>query len=85
MAVTIRLARQGAKKHPHYRVVVTNTRSPRDGKFLEWVGTYTPAAQPPKLDLDIARIEDWMTKGALPSATVKALIRRHKATPASPA
>lgn len=81
MAVTIRLARQGAKKHPHYRVVVTNTRSPRDGKFIEWVGIYSPTAQPPKLDLEMARIEYWMKNGAVPSDTVKALIRRNRVNP----
>jgi small subunit ribosomal protein S16 len=85
MSLTIRLARQGAKKHPHYRVVVTDNRNPRDGRFLEWVGIYAPQATPAKVDLKLARIDDWIGKGAIPSPTVRAILKRFRATAAQPA
>ena len=75
MAVTIRLSRQGAKKHPFYRVVVADSRRPRDGKFLEWIGTYNPGTNPVALDLEMPRIEEWLKNGARPSLTVKELIK----------
>ena len=75
MAVTIRLSRQGAKKHPYYRVVVADSRRARNGRFLEWVGTYNPGTNPVALDLEMPRIEEWLKNGANPSLTVKELIK----------
>lgn len=83
MAVTIRLSRQGAKKHPFYRVVVADSRRWRDGKFLERVGTYNPGTEPVALKLDLPRIDHWVSQGAQPSETVGQLIKRaRKAAPA---
>lgn len=78
MPVKIRLARGGAKKHPCYRVVVADTESPRDGRFIEKVGYYHPTMDPKVLELDIERIEHWIGKGAKPTDTVKALIKKTK-------
>ncbi|MGH9338475.1 MAG: 30S ribosomal protein S16 [Acidobacteriota bacterium] len=72
----IRLTRKGAKKDPHYRVVVSEKSSPRDGRFLEIVGYYNPALKPVRLNLDLDRIKYWMDRGAQPSDTVKALISK---------
>lgn len=87
MAVTIRLQRQGAKKHPFYRVVVADSRRARNGKFLEWVGTYNPGKDPAALDLELARIDEWVKNGAQPSDTVRHLVnqfrRRAAAAPAA--
>ena len=77
----IRLSRRGAKKDPHYRLVVSEKSSPRDGRFLEIVGYYNPALKPVRLSLDLDRIDYWVDKGAQPSATVRALINRVKAPP----
>jgi small subunit ribosomal protein S16 len=85
MAVTIRLSRQGAKKHPHYRVMVADRRRSRDGKFLEWVGTYNPGKEPVALNLELPRIDEWLQKGAVPSQTVKELIKRARAAAPAPA
>ena len=78
MAVAIRLRREGALNRPYFKVVVTDTRSPRDGKFIEIVGTYDPkkAGNNSKLKLD--RIEHWISKGAQPSDTVRSLIKKTK-------
>ncbi len=76
MAVKIRLARYGAKKRPFYRIVVTDSESPRDGRFLEKVGTYDPKFDPAKVNMNADRIRYWMDKGAIPSATVKSLLKR---------
>ena len=76
MAVKIRLARYGAKKRPFYRIVVTDSESPRDGRFLEKVGTYDPKFDPAKVTMNADRIRYWMDKGAIPSATVKSLLKR---------
>lgn len=75
MAVTIRLQRQGAKKHPFYRVVVADSRRARDGRFLELVGTYNPGKEPVALNLQLPRIDEWLSNGATPSDTVKELIK----------
>ncbi len=75
MAVHIRLARAGAKKRPFYRVVVTDHRSPRGGRFLENIGTYDPAKDPGQFVLDRARFDFWKGHGATPSATVDRLIK----------
>ena len=72
----IRLTRRGAKKDPHYRVVVAEKASPRDGRFVEIVGYYNPALDPVRLHLDLERVDYWVKNGAQPSETVKTLIRR---------
>ena len=80
MATVIRLRREGGKNKPFYRVVAADKRSPRDGKFLELLGTYDPKQKnsPTKLNLD--RIDFWVKNGALPSDTVRSLIRKAKQT-----
>jgi small subunit ribosomal protein S16 len=65
----------GSKKNPIYRVVVADGRSPRDGRFIEIVGRYNPQTDPSTIDLDQAKIDDWISKGAQPSNTVKRLIK----------
>lgn len=72
----IRLTRRGAKKDPHYRVVVTERSNPRDGRFTEIIGYYNPALEPVRLKLDLDRVNYWMSKGAQPTETVRTLIRR---------
>ena len=75
MATRIRLARVGSKKNPIYRVVVADSRSPRDGRFIEIVGRYNPQTDPSTIDLDSAKIDEWIGKGAQPSETVKRLMK----------
>ena len=75
MATRIRLARVGSKKNPIYRVVVADGRSPRDGRFIEIVGRYNPQTDPSTIDLDTDKIQDWISKGAQPSDTVKRLMK----------
>lgn len=74
MSVKIRLKRMGAKKRPFYRVVIADSRSPRDGRFIETVGTYNPIAQPAEIKLDEAKILSWLGNGAQPSDTVRNLL-----------
>lgn len=74
MSVKIRLRRIGAKKHPFYRLVVADTRSPRDGKFIEILGTYDPMTDPVRLNLDQEKIKAWLKKGARPSDTARAFL-----------
>ena len=76
--LTIRLARIGKKKHPFYRVVVTEKTRPRNGRFVEIVGTYDPLKKPAAVQLDSERVEYWLGKGAQPSDTVRSLIRNPK-------
>jgi small subunit ribosomal protein S16 len=76
MAVKIRLARHGAKKRPFYRIVVADSESPRDGRFLEVVGTYNPLTNPADVSLKGERIKYWMEQGALPTNTVKNLLKK---------
>jgi len=76
MGVRIRLARHGAKKKPFYRIVVADNDSPRDGRFLEKVGTYDPLVNPAKAALNSDRIKYWMEKGATPTDTVKSLLKK---------
>ncbi len=84
MAVHIRLARQGAKKRPFYRLVVTDHRSPRGGKFLENIGTFDPNKEPGLLSVKQDRLDYWTKNGATPSETVARLLKRlEKATKAS--
>jgi small subunit ribosomal protein S16 len=75
MAVKIRLTRVGSKKNPIYRVVVADSRSPRDGRFIEIVGRYNPQTNPSLIDLDRAKIDDWLAKGAQPTAPVVRLLK----------
>ncbi|MEE9542277.1 MAG: 30S ribosomal protein S16 [Thermodesulfobacteriota bacterium] len=75
MAVSIRLSRRGTKKRPFYRIVVADKECPRDGKFLEVVGTYNPLVEPPVLTFEEEKIKGWILKGALPSTTVKNLLK----------
>ena len=74
MAVKIRLARHGAKKHPFYRVVVADGRMPRDGRYIELVGRYNPVANPKVIDLDLEKVDAWIAKGAQPTNAVAHLI-----------
>jgi len=76
MSVKIRLARHGAKKRPFYRIVIADNESPRDGKFLENVGTYDPVADPAKVSLKQERIKHWIGQGAIPTDTVKNLLKK---------
>ena len=76
MPVKIRLARHGAKKRPFYRIVVADSEAPRDGRFLETVGTYNPLYDPAEVNIKSDRIQDWIDKGAIPTDTVKSLIRK---------
>ncbi|MCF8081256.1 MAG: 30S ribosomal protein S16 [Desulfobacterales bacterium] len=76
MPVKIRLARHGAKKRPFYRIVVADSESPRDGRFLEVVGTYNPLTDPAKIDLKTERVKHWMDQGATPTDTVKSLLKK---------
>ena len=75
MAVTLRLTRVGSKKNPVYRIVAADSRSPRDGKFLEIVGRYNPQSDPSLIELKEDRIKDWLSKGAQPSSTVQRLLK----------
>lgn len=74
MAVKIRLARHGAKKRPYYRVVIADSRAPRDGKFIDEVGRYNPCTEPTMIKLDLEKVDAWMKNGAQPTDTVKRLI-----------
>jgi small subunit ribosomal protein S16 len=86
MAVSIRLRREGAKNRPYYKVVVADSRSPRDGKFIEIIGTYDPKKPDHNSTLKLDRIEHWISKGAQPSDTVLSLIKKdRKQTAAAPA
>ncbi len=75
MAVHLRLARLGGKKTPFYRVVATDSRSPRDGRFIEHIGIYDPTASPKQIKFDDERLAHWLSVGAVPSATVGELIK----------
>lgn len=79
MSVVIRLSRHGAKKRPYYRVVVSDQRFPRDGRYIEQVGTYDPRVSA-GLKLDDEKIAGWISKGAQPSQTVSELIKKKKAS-----
>lgn len=75
MSVKIRLTRIGSKKQPYYRIVVTDSRSPRDGKFIEKIGTYDPKTDPSTVVLDKDKAVEWIKKGAKPSNTVEKLFK----------
>jgi small subunit ribosomal protein S16 len=76
VAVKIRLRRIGAKKKPIYRVVIADSRSPRDGRFIETVGHYNPLVNPPQISVDEERVQQWLKWGAQPTDTVKSLLSR---------
>ncbi|HHY20477.1 MAG TPA: 30S ribosomal protein S16 [Bacilli bacterium] len=76
MAVKIRLKRMGSKKNPFYRVVVADSRAPRDGRFIEEIGTYNPLTNPAQVNLKEEKALDWMLKGAKPSDTVRTLFSK---------
>ena len=76
MAVRIRLTRLGRKKQPFYRIVVADSECKRDGKFLDVVGTYDPLQDPVVIKVDNAKLEDWLSRGALPSTTVKSILKK---------
>ena len=76
MAVKIRLKRMGAKKAPFYRIVVSDSRSPRDGRFIEEIGTYNPLKDPGEIFVDKERAAYWIGCGAQPSDTVRALLKK---------
>jgi len=78
MAVSIRLRREGALNRPYYKVVVADSRSPRDGKFIEIIGTYDPKKPGHNSTLKIERAEYWSARGAQPSDTVRSLLKRNK-------
>ena len=75
--VKIRLTRMGSKKAPFYRVVVADSRYPRDGRFIEEVGTYNPLVNPSQFKVDADKVKQWMASGAQPTDTVKALLKKH--------
>ncbi|SMC88095.1 SSU ribosomal protein S16P [Desulfocicer vacuolatum DSM 3385] len=76
MSVKIRLARRGAKKKPFYRIVAADSEFPRDGRFLEMLGTYDPMVEPAAVTLKEDRIKYWMGEGAQPTTTVKSLLKK---------
>ncbi len=74
MPVKIRLARHGKKKRPFYHIVVADSRAPRDGKFIEKIGTYNPITNPATIDIDFDKALDWLQKGAIPTKTCRAIL-----------
>ncbi len=79
MAVRIRLARHGAKKRPYYRIVVADSEAPRDGRYLETVGTYNPVREPAEIIVKQERVQYWLEQGAVPSDTVRSLLKKEAA------
>ena len=77
MAVKIRLRRMGMKKNPIYRVIVADSRSPRDGKFIEEIGTYNPLVNPADFKVDADKVKTWIKNGAQPTETVKSLLKKN--------
>ena len=78
MAVKIRLRRMGAKKAPFYRIVVADSRYPRDGRFIEEIGTYNPMVEPAEVKVDAEKAKKWIANGAQPTDTVKALFKKNE-------
>ncbi len=76
--IKIRLARKGRKKNPFYRVIVADARSPRDGKFLEIIGTYNPLVDPIEVKIDKEKLNKWVSKGAKPTKSVEGLLKNQK-------
>ena len=85
MAVKLRLMRMGKKKQPTYRVVAADSRSPRNGRFIEILGTYDPRPEPSLVKIDTAKAHDWISKGAQPTETVARLLQVADAQPETPA
>ena len=83
MAVKIRLRRMGAKKAPYYRVVVADSRYPRDGRFIEEIGTYNPLTDPATVAIDAEKAKAWIANGAQPTDTVRALLKKNGVLPSS--
>ena len=77
--VKIRLRRMGAKKSPYYRVIVADSHFPRDGRFIEEIGTYDPLTKPATIDIDMERAKYWIANGAQPTDTVRGLIKKLEA------
>ncbi len=77
MAVKIRLRRMGTKKAPFYRVIVADSRSPRDGRFIEEIGYYNPISEPVEVKIDADKAKTWIKNGAQPTETVKALLKKN--------
>ena len=77
MAVKMRLRRMGAKKNPFYRIVVADSRYPRDGRFIEEIGTYNPMTEPAQVKIDADKAKQWIANGAQPSDTVKAMLKKN--------
>ena len=77
MSVRVRLTRVGSKKNPIWRVVVSDQRSPRDGRFIETIGHYNPQTDPSTIVIDEQRFQHWVSRGAQPTNTVKQLVRAH--------
>jgi small subunit ribosomal protein S16 len=77
MPVRIRLARKGSKKRPFYRIVVASSEAPRDGRFIEIIGTYNPLTEPAQVDIKTERLDYWRQQGAEPTDTVRNLIHRN--------
>ena len=75
MAVKLRLMRMGKTKQPTYRVVAADGRSPRDGRFIEIVGRYNPQTEPSTIEIDEAKVKDWISKGAQPTDSVRRLMK----------
>ena len=76
MAVKIRLRRMGAKKAPFYRIVVADSRYPRDGRFIEEIGTYDPLKEPAEIKVDADKAKQWIANGAQPTETVKSILKK---------
>ncbi len=85
MPVRIRLARRGSKKRPFYSIVVAYSESPRDGRFIERIGTYNPLVDPAEVVIKTDRLQHWLKEGAKPSETVRSLIRKHQSEASSEA
>lgn len=78
MAVKIRLARHGAKKRPCYRIVVADSRAPRDGKFIDDIGRYNPCVDPAMVKFDLEKTDKWLSNGAQPTDTVARLLKKYR-------
>ena len=83
MSVSIRLRREGTTNRPYYKVVVADSRSPRDGKFIEIIGTYDPVKKDHNSTLKLDRVDHWIANGARPSDTVRSLIKKNRAVAAA--
>lgn len=85
MSVRIRLSRKGTKKKPFYRIVAADIEAPRDGRFLETLGTYNPMTEPADIVLKMDRIQYWLDQGAKASTTVESILKKQAAAPSEPA